>query len=479
MSVSFPSSRSLIEILGGVDARIDGRSDVSVRGMTQDSRSVKEGDLYCCVRGETFNGHDFLESAVEAGAVAVLADQPLENVPSTLTVITVPDVRAVLGVIAANGFGHPAEMLTIIGITGTNGKTSTAAIIASILEANGDKVRVLGTLTGERTTPEAIDLQSILHASVLAGITHVVMEVSSHALHQGRVNGITFAVGVFTNIARDHLDYHGTEENYFAAKALLFAPGRSRIGVVNIDDPRGQLLVDVGGIPMRGFCADDAANVETSVDQVSYSWRGSHVIVPMGGAFTLMNSLAAITTADVLGIDIENIVRGCAQLQQVPGRFESVPNNVGIGVVVDYAHTPDGLSQVLQSARALTKGRVIAVFGCGGNRDHGKRPMMGGIAASLSDVVFVTSDNPRTEDPRSIIEEILVGMSEEAQKSAHIEVEREKAIASAISEARRGDIVVIAGKGHEKTQEINGVFAPFNDVEVATLALQNRKGETS
>lgn len=479
MSVSFPAALSLNELINGVDARVDGDASTLVRGITQDSRAVDSGDLYCCVRGQSFDGHQFVESAVKAGAVAILADQPLDNIPSHIAVVTVTDVRAVLGTIASNGFGHPADLLTIIGITGTNGKTSTAAIIASILEANGDRVRVLGTLTGERTTPEAIDLQSMLYSSVTDGITHVVMEVSSHALHQGRVNGVTFAVGVFTNIARDHLDYHGTEENYFAAKALLFAPGRSRIGVVNVDDPRGQLLVDVGGIPMRGFCTDDLENVETRVDQVSYSWRNQRIVIPMGGAFTVMNSLAAITTADVLGISMEHIVRGCAELQQVPGRFESVPNNAGIGVVVDYAHTPDGLSQVLQSARSLTKGRIITVFGCGGNRDHGKRPMMGNIAATLSDVVFVTSDNPRTEDPRSIIEEILSGMSEHAQKTTHIEVEREKAIESAISEARRGDIVVIAGKGHEKTQEINGVFTPFNDVEVAALALQNRKGETS
>ena len=479
MSAAFPVDRALHELLHGVDARIAGNGDVMVRGITQDSRSVNAGDLYCCVRGDSFDGHDFVEGAVQAGAVAILVDQPVDNVPHHVAVITVSDVRPVLGLVAANGFGHPAEMLTIVGITGTNGKTSTAAIIASILEANGDRVRVIGTLNGARTTPEAIDLQAILHAAVVEGVTHVVMEVSSHALHQGRVNGITFAVGVFTNIARDHLDYHGTEENYFAAKALLFASGRSRIGVVNIDDPRGQLLVDVGNVPMRGFGIADVENVETRVDQVSYTWRGHKVTVPMGGAFTLMNSLAAVTSADVLGISPDVIVHGCAQLHQVPGRFESVSNDLGIGVVVDYAHTPDGLAQVLQSARDLTQHRVITVFGCGGNRDHGKRPMMGNVAALLSDVVIVTSDNPRTEDPRSIIEEILSGMGEQAQKSARIEVEREKAIASAISLAERGDIVVIAGKGHETTQEINGVFTPFNDVEVARLALHERKDGSS
>ncbi len=479
MPFPFPHAVSLEELLSDVDARIEGNASAVVLGMTQDSRDVCHGDLYCCVRGQSFDGHRFVGEAIEAGAVAILADHALENIPASIPVVLVNDVRSALGDVASRGFGFPSRQLTMVGITGTNGKTSTAAMLESILSANGDKVRVFGTLTGERTTPEAIELQSKLRDAVDSGITHVVMEVSSHALHQGRVNGITFDVGVFTNIARDHLDYHGTEENYFAAKALLFTSGRSKIGVINIDDPRGQLLVDVGSTHMRAYSKHDIFDIEMTVGRVAYSWKGSHVEIPMGGAFTVMNSLAAITAADALGVSFEAIVRGCASLQQVPGRFESVKNDRGIGVVVDYAHTPDGLAQVLMSARELTHGHVITVFGCGGDRDKGKRPMMGKIAADLSDLVFVTSDNPRSEDPAHIISEVVAGMGEQAQKSVYVDTDRANAIESAISAARRGDIVVIAGKGHESTQEINGVFLPFHDVEVAALALQNRKEESS
>jgi len=479
MSFSFPRAVSLSELFNDVDARIDGSDSVSVSGITQDSRHVQKGDLYCCVRGQSFDGHLYVAEAIESGAVAILADCAIENIPENVPVVVVNDVRAVLGEVSSCGFGFPSRSLTMVGITGTNGKTSTAAMLASILSANSHKVRVFGTLTGERTTPEAIELQSKLRDAVDSGITHVVMEVSSHALHQGRVNGITFDVGIFTNIARDHLDYHGTEENYFAAKALLFAAGRSKIGVINIDDPRGQLLVDVGSTHTRAFSKNDIFDIEMSVGRVAYSWKGSRIEIPMGGAFTVMNSLAALTAADALGVPFEAIVRGFATLQQVPGRFESVKNGHGIGVVVDYAHTPDGLTQVLTSARELTDGRVLMVFGCGGDRDKGKRPLMGKIASELSDVVFVTSDNPRTEDPAAIIQEVVAGMSEQAQNAAHIDVDRANAIASAISSARHGDIVVIAGKGHEATQEINGVFLPFHDGEIAALALQNRKGETS
>lgn len=478
MSFAFPSPISVSDLCIGVEARITA-PNVSVKGISQDSRNVREGDIYCCVRGANFDGHSFVMQAIAAGAVAVLIDTPVPGLDSSIAVVEVADVRTVLGVMASNGFQHPSASLTLVGITGTNGKTSTAAILASILEANGNIVDVYGTLSGERTTPEAIELQSRLRTSLDNGCTHVVMEVSSHALHQGRVSGITFDAAVLTNIARDHLDYHGTEENYFAAKAMLFSPGQSRVGVVNVDDPRGQLLVDVGGIPMRTFSAQDISNVELSVNRVSYVWNEHHVVVPMGGNFTVLNSLAAVTAADELGISVDAIIRGCAALKQVSGRFESVDNKLGIGVVVDYAHTADGLSLVLQSARALTSQKLIVVFGCGGNRDHGKRPVMGAIAAERADEVIVTSDNPRMENPEQIVEEILSGVPESARNRVVVELDRAKAIASAISRAVRGDIVVIAGKGHEQTQEVNGVLAPFSDVDVAAMALQDRKGDAS
>lgn len=476
MSFAFPSPISLQTLCAGFDARISGDASVVASGITQDSRDVREGDVYCCVRGEQFDGHSFIADAIAAGAVAVLVDSPVGDVPAHVVVVQVDDVRSVLGSIASQGFGHPSLELTTVGITGTNGKTSTAAIVASILEANGHAVRVLGTLTGERTTPEAIALQSILRECVSHGVTHVVMEVSSHALHQGRVNGIEFTVGVFTNISRDHLDYHGTEENYFAAKAKLFAPGQSRCGVINVDDPHGQLILDVGGIPMVGFGRGDVSEIQLGLDHVAFVWRDTHIRVHMGGTFTLMNALAAITVAETLSISHSSIVQGCESLQPVPGRFESVKNDLGIGVIVDYAHTPDGLSEVLSTARALTNGDVLVVFGCGGNRDHGKRPLMGQVASELADLVFVTSDNPRNEDPQMIVDEVLSGISESARSAIHVDVDRVHAITSAISVAQRGDIVVIAGKGHETTQEINGVQSPFSDVDVAARALQKRKG---
>lgn len=465
---------TISELFSSVDASIVGNESTVVTGLTQDSRSVEPGDVYCCVRGRSVDGHRFIPDAIQRGAVAVLVDSPVENIDSSVVVISVPNVREVLGLIASTAFSHPASSLTMVGITGTNGKTSTAEILASILRADGKKVAVFGTLTGERTTPEAIDLQAQLADARDAGVSHVVMEVSSHALDQSRVNGIEFAVGVLTNITRDHLDYHGTEENYFAAKAKLFEPGVSRIGVVNRDDLRGRLLVDVGSIPMRPYSLEDAIDPVVLVSRVEFTWNGVNFSIPMGGRFTLMNSLAAITAADELHIPRESMVAGCASLEGVPGRFESIPNDLGIGIIVDYAHTPDGLAEVLTSARALSSERVILVFGCGGNRDHGKRPLMGDVAHRLADVVIVTSDNPRTENPALIIEDVVAGMPE--NHGAITIVDRAEAIASAISSARRGDIVVIAGKGHEATQDIGGVLTPFSDVEVAQTIVREKEG---
>ena len=451
-----------------------GNGSTVVSGLTQDSRSVEPGDVYCCVRGRSVDGHRFIPDAIQRGAVAVLVDSPVEIIDAGIVVVSVSNVREVLGLIASRAFAFPASSLTMVGITGTNGKTSTAEILASILRADGKKVAVFGTLTGERTTPEAIDLQAQLAEARDAGVTHVVMEVSSHALDQARVKGIEFAVGVLTNITRDHLDYHGTEENYFAAKAKLFEPGVSRIGVVNSDDLRGRLLMDVGAIPMRSYSHGDALDPVVMVSRVEFTWNGVKFSIPMGGRFTLMNSLAAITAADELQIPHDSMVAGCASLEGVPGRFESIANDLGIGIIVDYAHTPDGLAEVLTSARALSSERVIVVFGCGGNRDHGKRPLMGDVAHRLADVVIVTSDNPRTENPALIIEDVIAGMPQD--HGAFMIIDRADAIASAISSARRGDIVVIAGKGHEATQDIGGVLTPFSDVEVAQTIVREKEG---
>ncbi len=470
--------QTVASVLSQIDVFADVlNGDVPITGITQDSRDVQPGDLYCCIRGERFDGHSFVEQAISSGAVALLVDQDLSTVPPHISVIRVNDVREFVGRFAAALFRYPSRSLKMVGVTGTNGKTTTTAMIASILEASGQRVQQMGTLTGVRTTPEAIDIQAQLRTWVNDGVQCVVMEVSSHALVQHRVNGIVFDVSVFTNIARDHLDFHGTEEAYFAAKAMLFSEDLSRCGVVNTDDPKGLLLKDAMAIPMVEFSVSDARNILMSVDHVSFEWRGAQVWVPMGGSFTVMNSLAAATAAEALGLDINVIAAGLRRLNGVPGRFESVPSSCGFDVIVDYAHTPDGLSLLLNSVREICTGRVIVVFGCGGNRDSGKRPLMGQIAAQLADVVFVTSDNPRNEQPEAIIDDICGGISPSEVTISRV-VERAKAIESAISEARRDDIVVIAGKGHEATQEISGVFHPFSDVEVAQKFLNLRKETT-
>jgi UDP-N-acetylmuramoyl-L-alanyl-D-glutamate--2,6-diaminopimelate ligase len=286
-----------------------------------------------------------------------------------------------------------------------------------------------------------------------------------------------FDISVFTNIGRDHLDFHGTDEAYFAAKAMLFEENLSRCGVVNTDDPKGLLLKDAMAIPMIGYSSSDAHNVTMKVDAVSYQWNSAEVFIPMGGSFTLMNSLAAATVAATMGISTDAIADGLRHMKHVPGRFEPVQNTCGIGVIVDYAHTPDSLTLLLKSVKEVCAGRVIVVFGCGGNRDSGKRPMMGQVAASLADVVIVTSDNPRSEDPEAIIDEVCGEISDPHATILRM-VDREQAIESAISEARRDDIVVIAGKGHETTQEISNVFHPFSDVDVAKKFLNLREETT-
>lgn len=468
-----PIRASALNVAAGSSAVLSG-ADATITGITQDSRSVTEGDLFCCVRGESFDGHLFAHEAISRGASALLVDSSVEGVPESVAVMTVPNVREVLGFFASAAFAFPSRALITVGITGTNGKTSTASIIASILRADGKSVEVMGTLTNVRTTPEAIDLQAFLHDCVEKGVTHVVMEVSSHALDQHRVTGVMFDVAVFTNLSRDHLDYHKTDEAYFAAKAKLFTPQQSVLGVMNSDDPRGQLLLDVAAIPMVPFAQSDVSDATIRVDSVSFRWKDLVIALPMGGGFTLMNALAAITACNQLGVPAEALIDGCASLGQIPGRFQSVPNELGFSVVVDYAHTPDGLQQVIESARAVCANKLIVVFGCGGDRDAGKRPLMG-AAAQGADIVIVTSDNPRSEDPAVIMEQIVRGISPESCK-VHVEGDRALAIASAISMAGRGDIVVIAGKGHEATQEVAGVHYPFNDVDVAKSALSHKKG---
>jgi len=460
-----------------ISATIVGNKNTEFSGITQDSRNVEPGDILCCVRGESFDGHQFVNEAISRGAVAVLVDHVNETIESSIVQIVVADVRLVLGRVASAAFRHPASSLKMIGITGTNGKTTTAAILGSVLSAYGGSVQVIGTLTGARTTPESIDLHAQLRSCVDTGIDHVVMEVSSHALEHHRVDGIVFDVAVFTNLGHDHLDFHGTMENYFAAKRKLFTSERTRMAVVNADDIYGQQLQVEAVVPTVSYSLSNVSNIAVSASQVSFIWKQNEVRLSIGGSYAVVNSLAAITAASELGVPNERIISGCAAVQTVPGRFEAVPNDAGIDVVVDFAHTPEGLEGLLTSAREIAGTGLIVVFGCGGDRDNAKRPLMGGIASRIADVVIVTSDNPRSEDPERIIAEVVSGVAPNHALVSSI-VNREKAIESAILGAKRGDMVVIAGKGHETTQEINGVMTASSDVAIAARVLRVREEKT-
>ena len=464
--------------VGAVVARLADPSDVAaqveISGVTHDSRSVQPGWLLCCIRGSAIDGHRFASDAVAAGATALLVDHRLA-LPSDVAQIVVDDTRVAMGPVAGAFYDFPGDRLELIGITGTNGKTTTAHLLDAILGASGRRSAVIGTLTQTRTTPEATDVQRRLAELREAGIGTVVMEVTSHALELHRVDSLHFAVGVFTNLSQDHLDFHETMEAYFRAKARLFDPTRSASGVVNIDDTHGRLLYDAATIPTLGFRSSDASDVQLDTTSATFVWRGRRIALSMGGAFNVMNALAAATTAETLGVPLDAIVDGLATAT-VPGRFEPIHGPQPFGVLVDFAHTPDGLERVLQAARSLVAppGRVIVVFGCGGDRDRSKRPLMGRIATDFADTAILTSDNPRGENPLAIINDVRTGVA-----NAHrltVQPDRRQAIRDALGVAQAGDVVVIAGKGHESGQEIAGVVHPFDDRDVARAAIRDLFG---
>ncbi len=396
------------------------------------------------------------------------------ELPLDIAQVVVPDTREAMGHLAAAYFGHPSRNLTLVGITGTNGKTTTTSLLAAILESAGIAVGIIGTLTGKHTTPEAPHLQALLAGFVAGGKTVVVMEVSSHALALHRVAGCRFALVVFTNLGRDHLDLHGTQEDYFAAKATLFEPGLAERGIANADDVHGRLLIDAQPIPIEAFSASDFSDLTVTPTGHEYNWRGQRIQVGLGGAFNSMNSLAAATAAAALGVSPAAISVGLRAARPVPGRFEPVDAGQPFTVIVDFAHTPDGLREVLGAARAASgDGRVIAVFGCGGDRDREKRPMMGAVAAELADFVIVTSDNPRSEDPLVIINAVIAGVAGDYRDRVVSEPDRRRAFAAAFRKANPGDLVVIAGKGHETTQTVGVELIPFEDRAVALSLLEN------
>ena len=489
--------RDLIGALGTLVVSTDADPRLALSAVAYDSRRVSPGTLFVALKGLKANGLDFVPEAVRSGAAAVVSEQPR---PEGLAVpwITVADGRLALSLAAAEFHGHPSREMPVVGVTGTNGKTTTTYLLASIFDAAGWSAGVMGTVhyrvgqerrEAARTTPEASDVQALLRAMRQAGNASCVMEVSSHALALKRVDGIRFAAAVFTNLTRDHLDFHGDMESYFAAKRRLFTmlPAEAP-GIVNADDPRAAALTTACARPVTYGLLKPA---DVRVEELSLSLEGVRftATTPVGvvrvrsslvGRPNAYNLLAAVATASALGIPADAISGGLAEQAGVPGRFEVVSSpGDGITVVVDYAHTDDALRNLLETARPLAAGRLVTVFGCGGDRDRTKRPLMGMVAARLSDVLVITSDNPRSEDPAAIIEEIRRGIpageaASERTREVTAVIDRADAIEKAIALARPGDVVLIAGKGHEKTQHIGDRVLAFDDADVARAALARR-----
>ncbi|HXQ43526.1 MAG TPA: UDP-N-acetylmuramoyl-L-alanyl-D-glutamate--2,6-diaminopimelate ligase [Acidimicrobiales bacterium] len=435
-----------------------------------DSRVVTPGALFFCLPGHRTDGHDYAAVAVDAGAVGLMVERPLESaVPQV--VVAPGSARRAMARVACTFYDNPAGSLTTVGVTGTNGKTTVTHLLASILDTHGTPCAVIGTLDGARTTPEAPVVQKILDEARRHGRAAAAMEVSSHALAEARVDGIRFDAAVFTNLSHDHLDYHGTMEAYFEAKASLFTEDRAALAVVNVDDLWGRRLLDRLTIPSVTFCATDATDVDAGPGRTTFVWRGRKVELSLTGAYHVANALAAATAAAALGVPEDTVVRGLERARPVPGRFELIDAPAPFTVVVDYAHTPGGLAVALDSARLLAGGhRVVCVFGCGGDRDHAKRPLMGRVASDRADVTVITSDNPRHEDPAAIIDDVRAGVVDDAL--VVVEPDRAAAIGRAVELAEPGDVVLVAGKGHESVIEIDGRRTPFDDRQVASAAVR-------
>jgi len=456
---------------------------VVVTGCTHDSRAVRPGDLYAALPGARAHGADFLPAAVSAGAAAVLTDPAGAAAAAAydLPVLVAPRPRQVLGEVAAEVYGDPAAGMLVVGVTGTNGKTTTAFLLEAGLQAAGHRTGLIGTvlarigeqvLPSVRTTPEATDLQALLALMRERGTSAVAMEVSSHALALGRVDGLVFDTAVFTNLSQDHLDFHGSMADYFAVKAQLFTPERARRGVVCVDDRAGRRLVASATVPLQTYGEDadwQAHEVDLRPDGSSLRLVGPGVdlrtSLRLPGGFNVANALGALAALGASGVDVHDAARGIAALPGVPGRMERVDEGQPFLAVVDYAHTPEAVSTLLDTVRAVTRGRVVLVLGCGGDRDRAKRPLMGAAAVAGADLAVLTSDNPRSEDPEAILREMDA-------PGAVIEPDRRAAIGYAVAQARPGDAVVVAGRGHETGQEVAGVVMPFDDRVVLREALQ-------
>ncbi|MBF0626065.1 MAG: UDP-N-acetylmuramoyl-L-alanyl-D-glutamate--2,6-diaminopimelate ligase [Magnetococcales bacterium] len=490
-----PPNRSCRSLAAPIAGLLHQGPDPLLTGLGADSRQVRPGYLFAALAGSRADGQAFVSQALERGAVAVLHDGtlPREMLPDRVASLIHPQPRLALALLAAAFFGHPGARLLATAITGTNGKTTVTAMVAALLTAAGRRVGVVGT-TGNRwpgverpgtmTTPDPVALQALLADMVADGCDALAMEASSHALDQFRVAGIPFRAGTFLNLTRDHLDYHLTEDRYFEAKARLFTPLQCARGVIALDDPRGAALRDLcreRGLPCTTWSVDPPRGAAFCATDVRLDWSGSRftlvtprgrlaIAIGMPGRFNVANAVAASATAHVLGLGEDILMTGWAGLAPPPGRMEAVVRGQPFPVVVDYAHTPDALARLLATARELTPGRIICLFGCGGDRDRDKRPQMGNVATRLADLVVITDDNPRSEDPAAIRQAILAGMTPSDTEVLEI-ADREAAIHRAIHQARPGDVVLLAGKGHEQVQIRDGQSLPFDDREVASAAL--------
>jgi UDP-N-acetylmuramoyl-L-alanyl-D-glutamate--2,6-diaminopimelate ligase len=441
-------------------------AEVIVTSVTYDHRDVRPGALHCCIPGDHVDGHVFAAAARRAGAVAFVCERPLGEDAGGAVQLVFGEAggRPAMALAACALFDDPASSLRTVGVTGTNGKTTTTFFLRSVLEQHGWPTAVIGTLGGQRTTPEAPDLQRALAGARDAQRGAVALEVTSHALAQHRLDGYVHDVAVFTNLSQDHLDYHGSMEAYFAAKARLFTPEHASRSVVNADDPFGQRLLESADITTRPFSLTDADELEVGLQESNFRLDGAPVRVRPGGEINVRNALAAAAAARALGVPGATIAAGLSAADGPSGRLEVVPNHLGATVLVDYAHTPAALAEVLGAARAeagRARGKVIVVFGCGGDRDRAKRPLMGSIATRLADVAVLTSDNPRSEDPIAIIDEVRAGCDGPGELFA--EPDRRRAIASALRLVTSGDVVIVAGKGHESLQQIGDRSVAFED----------------
>jgi UDP-N-acetylmuramoyl-L-alanyl-D-glutamate--2,6-diaminopimelate ligase len=471
----------ILDRLAALSPRLRGDpTGVVVRAVTFDHREVVPGALHCCLPGQRTDGRRFAGPARAAGAVAFLAEAPIDESslsadgpPFVEILLPAGQARTAMALAACALEGDPAAALEMVGVTGTNGKTTVTHLVQSVLVADGRRTAVIGTLSGARTTPESPHLQHRLAEARGDGCVAVAMEVTSHALVQQRVDGIRFDVAAFTNLSQDHLDFHGDMERYFQAKAMLFTPQRAVQAVVNGDDEHGRRLLEAAGVPTVAFHLADAEDLDLGATSSRFRLRGRPVRLRLGGAFNVANAVAAGAVATSLGVAADVVADGLSAADPVPGRFEPVPNDRGFSVVVDYAHTPDGLTSVLTAARgAAAGGRVVVLFGCGGDRDRAKRPLMGHVATTLADVAVLTSDNPRSEDPDAIVADVRRGCDGPA--TLVVEPDRTAAVVAAISLAVPGDVVVLAGKGHETTQELADRTIHLDDRELAAAALAVR-----